>query len=135
MPLLPALCRSFRRKWCAPSPWITSQTPPSDRLFLPGGCDRAVGQRGRGRREEEGEWEDNGNEVVGAIGGWDNSIREALYQGNADELFHNREDDEPWVGDGGIRNWDNMAHVWDPEEEEDRDYYLGGLRCGLRRLP
>lgn len=45
------------------------------------------------------------------------------------------EDDEPWVGDGGIRNWDNMAHVWDPEEEEDRDYYLGGLRRGLRRLP
>lgn len=117
-------------------PGLLHRPPQVDRLFLPGVCDPAVGQRGRGRREEEGEWEeDDGNEVVGAIGGWDNSIREVLYQGNADELFQDREDDEPWVGDGGIGNWDNMAHVWDPEKEEDRDYYLGGLRHGLRRLP
>lgn len=83
------------------------------------------------RDEEEDEWEED-DEAVGAIGGWDNSIRQVLYQGNADEeLFQDQEDDELWVGDAGVRNWDNMDYVWDQEEEE-RDYYLGGLRQDLR---
>uniref|UniRef100_A0A8B9XGY4 Small ribosomal subunit protein RACK1 n=1 Tax=Bos mutus grunniens TaxID=30521 RepID=A0A8B9XGY4_BOSMU len=82
------------------------------------------------REEEEDEWEDEDDEeAVGAIGGWGNSIREVLYQGNADEeLFQDQEDDEPWVGDGGIR--DSMDYVWD--QEEDTNYYLGGLRHDLR---
>ncbi|KAM7242315.1 hypothetical protein CapIbe_006786 [Capra ibex] len=82
------------------------------------------------REEEEDEWEEDedDDEAVGAIGGWGNSIREVLYQGNADELFQDQEDDEPWVGDGGIR--DSMDYVWD--QEEDTDYYLGGLRHDLR---
>lgn len=37
------------------------------------------------------------------------------------------------VGDGGIKNLDNVDYVWHLEgEEEDRDYYLGGLRHDLR---
>ncbi|XP_019820350.2 E3 ubiquitin-protein ligase TRIM52 isoform X1 [Bos indicus] len=83
------------------------------------------------REEEEDEWEEDEDdeEAVGAIGGWGNSIREVLYQGNADEeLFQDQEDDEPWVGDGGIR--DSMDYVWD--QEEDTNYYLGGLRHDLR---
>ncbi|KAB0385834.1 hypothetical protein FD755_000790 [Muntiacus reevesi] len=85
------------------------------------------------REEEEDEWEEDedDDEAVGAIGGWGSSIREVLYQGDADEvLFQDQEDDEPWVGDGGIR--DRMDYVWDQEEEEDTDYYLGGLRHDLR---
>ncbi|XP_030873223.1 tripartite motif-containing protein 52 isoform X3 [Leptonychotes weddellii] len=82
------------------------------------------------REEEEDEWEDDeDDDVEGAIGGWDNSIREVLYQGNADEVFQDQ-DDELWVGDGGVRNWDNVDQ--EEEEEEDRDYYLGGLRHDLR---
>ena len=49
------------------------------------------------REEEEDEWEEDEDdeEAVGAIGGWGNSIREVLYQGNADEeLFQDQEDDE-----------------------------------------
>uniref|UniRef100_G3T844 Tripartite motif containing 52 n=1 Tax=Loxodonta africana TaxID=9785 RepID=G3T844_LOXAF len=65
---------------------------------------------------------------VGATGGRDNSIREVLYRGNADEGF--QDEDKPWVGDGGIRNWDSMDYVWD--QEEDRDCYLDGLRHDLR---
>ncbi|XP_070656661.1 E3 ubiquitin-protein ligase TRIM52-like [Bos indicus] len=83
------------------------------------------------REEEDDEWEEDeeDEEAVGAIGGWGNSIREVLYQGNADEeLFQDQEDDEPWVGDGGIR--DSMDYVWD--QEEDTNYYLGGLRHDLR---
>lgn len=85
------------------------------------------------RDEEEGEWEEDG-EAVGAIGGWGNSIREVLYQGNADEeLCQDQEDDELWDGDGGVRDWDNVDYVWDQEEEEeDTDYYLGGVRHDLR---
>ncbi|XP_057565091.1 E3 ubiquitin-protein ligase TRIM52 isoform X2 [Hippopotamus amphibius kiboko] len=82
--------------------------------------------------EEEDEWQED-DEAVGAIGGRDNSIREVLYQGNADELFfQDQEDDEIW--DGDVRDWDNMDYVWDQEEEEeeDTDYYLGGLRHDLR---
>ncbi|XP_021545605.1 E3 ubiquitin-protein ligase TRIM52 isoform X1 [Neomonachus schauinslandi] len=87
------------------------------------------------REEEEDEWEDDeDDDVEGAIGGWDNSIREVLYQGNADEEVFQDQDDELWVGDGGVRNWDNVDYVWDQEEEEeeDRDYYLGRLRHDLR---
>eukprot|EP00069_Balaena_mysticetus_P010381 bmy_20582T0 len=85
------------------------------------------------RDEEEDEWEED-DEAVGAIGGWGNSIREVLYQGNADEeLFQDQEDDELWDGDGGVRDWDNVDYVWDQEEEEeDTDYYLGGVRHDLR---
>ncbi|XP_023597233.1 E3 ubiquitin-protein ligase TRIM52 isoform X2 [Trichechus manatus latirostris] len=85
------------------------------------------------RDKEEDEWEEEEeDEAVGATGGWDNSIREVLYRGNANEDFQDQED-EPWVGDGGVRNWDNMNCVWDQEEdEEDRDYYLEGLRHDLR---
>lgn len=104
---LPGLLRGYRvdRRWA----------------LLSGGYDPAVGP------------EDHDNEVAGAIGGWDNSIQEILYQGNADELYQDQEADEPWVDDGGIRNWD-MDYVWDPEEEEEvlNYYYLGGLRCDLR---
>ncbi|XP_037356477.1 E3 ubiquitin-protein ligase TRIM52 isoform X2 [Talpa occidentalis] len=85
-------------------------------------------------RAEEEEWEEEeDDEAVGAIGGWDNSIREVLYQGDTDEeLFQDQEDDESWVGDGGVRNWD-IDHVWDQEEEEDdQNYYLGGFRHELR---
>lgn len=88
------------------------------------------------REEEEDEWEeDEDADVEGAISGWDNSIREVLYQGNADEeVFQDQEDDELWVGDGGVRNWDNMDYAWDQEEEEEEDWdcYLGGLRHDLR---
>ncbi|XP_068391044.1 E3 ubiquitin-protein ligase TRIM52 [Eschrichtius robustus] len=85
------------------------------------------------RDEEEDEWEED-EEAVGAIGGWGNSIREVLYQGNADEeLLQDQEDDELWDGDGGVRDWDNVDYVWDQEEEEeDTDYYLGGVRHDLR---
>uniref|UniRef100_A0A2K6EV44 RING-type E3 ubiquitin transferase n=1 Tax=Propithecus coquereli TaxID=379532 RepID=A0A2K6EV44_PROCO len=88
--------------------------------------------------EEEDEWEEEeeDGEAVGAIGGWDNSIREVLYRGNADEeLFQDQEDDEFWVSYNGARNWDNVNYGWDQEEEEeedDWDYYLGGLRHDLR---
>lgn len=76
--------------------------------------------------------EDDDDEAVGAMGGWDNSVREILYQGNADELYQDQEDDEPWADGGGLRNWD-MNYVRDPEEEEEaRNYYLGGLRRVLR---
>lgn len=70
--------------------------------------------------------------MEGAIGGWETSIQEVLYQGNADEeLFQDQDDDELWVGDGGVR--DNMDYVWDQEEEEeDQNYYLGGMRHDLR---
>ncbi|XP_059949761.1 E3 ubiquitin-protein ligase TRIM52 isoform X1 [Mesoplodon densirostris] len=80
------------------------------------------------RDEKKDEWEEDG-EAVGAIGGWGNSIREVLYQGNADEeLFQDQDDDELWDGDGGVRDY-----VWDQEEEEeDTDYYLGGVRHDLR---
>lgn len=81
--------------------------------------------------EEEGEWEDDDEAALGAIGGWGNSVREVLYQESAEELFQDQEDDDPWVGDGGMRNWD-MHYVWDPEEEEGRGYYLEGLRHDLR---
>ncbi|KAG8519997.1 Receptor of activated protein C kinase 1 [Galemys pyrenaicus] len=87
------------------------------------------------RAEEAEEWEEEeDDEAVGAIGGWDNSIREVLYQGDPDEeLFQDQDDDELWVGGGGMRNWD-VNYVWDQEEEEedDQDYYLGGLRHDLR---
>ncbi|XP_077767207.1 E3 ubiquitin-protein ligase TRIM52 isoform X1 [Canis aureus] len=88
-----------------------------------------------GKEDEElDEWENEDDDVEGAIGGWDNSIREVLYQRNGDEaVFQDQEDDELWVGDGGVRNRDNMDYVWDQEEEEeDRHYYLGGLRHDLR---
>ncbi|XP_039080486.1 E3 ubiquitin-protein ligase TRIM52 isoform X1 [Hyaena hyaena] len=85
------------------------------------------------RGEEDDGWEeDEDDDAEGAVDGWDNSIREVLYQGSADEVFQDQ-DDELWIGDGGIGNWD-MDYVWDQEEEkeEDQDYYLGGLRHDLR---
>jgi len=98
------------------------------------GCVTQLWGKAEEDREEEDEWEDDeDDDVEGAIGGWDNSIREVLYQGNADEEVFQDQDDELWVGDGGVRNWDNVDYVWDQEEEEeDRDYYLGGLRHDLR---
>ncbi|XP_012594008.2 E3 ubiquitin-protein ligase TRIM52 [Microcebus murinus] len=87
--------------------------------------------------EDESEEEEEGGEAVGATGGWDSSIREVLYRGNADEEpFRDQEDDEFWVGYSGARNWGDVDDGWDQEEEEeeeeDRDYYLGGLRGDLR---
>lgn len=39
-----------------------------------------------GQNEEEDEWEEEEDgEAVGAVDGWDGSIREVLYRGNADE--------------------------------------------------
>ncbi|XP_025243979.1 tripartite motif-containing protein 52 isoform X5 [Theropithecus gelada] len=88
------------------------------------------------QNEEEDEWEEEEDgEAVGAVDGWDGSIREVLYRGNADEeLFQDQEDGELWLGDSGITNWDNVDHMWDQEEEEEenQDYYLGGLRPDLR---
>ncbi|XP_006877459.1 PREDICTED: tripartite motif-containing protein 52 [Chrysochloris asiatica] len=79
--------------------------------------------------EEKDEWEEaEDQEAVRAIGRWDNSIREVLYQGNADEAFQDQED-EPWVSECGVRTWDSASFVWD--QEEDRDYSLGGLRHDL----
>ncbi|KAM7141663.1 LOW QUALITY PROTEIN: E3 ubiquitin-protein ligase TRIM52 [Molossus nigricans] len=80
--------------------------------------------------EEEWKWkEDDGD---GANSGWDNTTQEVLYYENSEELIQDQEDIEP-VRDSGIRNWDNMDNVWDLEkEEEDRDYYLEGLRHDLR---
>ncbi|XP_077614508.1 E3 ubiquitin-protein ligase TRIM52 isoform X2 [Crocuta crocuta] len=82
--------------------------------------------------EDDGWEEDEDDDAEGAVDGWDNSIREVLYQGSADEVFQDQ-DDELWIGDGGVGNWD-MDYVWDQEEEEeeDQDYYLGGLRHDLR---
>ncbi|XP_035937072.1 E3 ubiquitin-protein ligase TRIM52 isoform X1 [Halichoerus grypus] len=102
--------------------------------FCRGCVTQLWGKAEEDREEEEDEWEDDeDDDVEGAIGGWDNSIREVLYQGNADEEVFQDQDDELWVGDGGVRNWDNVDYVWDQEEEEeDRDYYLGGLRHDLR---
>ncbi|XP_004468626.1 E3 ubiquitin-protein ligase TRIM52 isoform X2 [Dasypus novemcinctus] len=82
-------------------------------------------------REEEIEWEEEeDDEVVEAIGGWDNSIREVLYRGSADEEFQDQED-ELWVGDGGVRSWEDMDYVWNQEEDVEEDY-PGGLRHDLR---
>uniref|UniRef100_K7D362 RING-type E3 ubiquitin transferase n=1 Tax=Pan troglodytes TaxID=9598 RepID=K7D362_PANTR len=87
--------------------------------------------------EEEHEWEEEeeDEEAVGAVDGWDGSIREVSYRGNADEeLFQDQDDDELWLGDSGRTNWDNVDYMWDEEEEEeeDQDCYLGGLRPDLR---
>uniref|UniRef100_A0A2K6DPW9 RING-type E3 ubiquitin transferase n=1 Tax=Macaca nemestrina TaxID=9545 RepID=A0A2K6DPW9_MACNE len=88
------------------------------------------------QNEEEDEWEEEEDgEAVGAVDGWDGSIREVLYRGNADEeLFQDQEDGELWLGDSGITNWDNVDHMWDQEEEEEenQDYYIGGWRPDLR---
>ncbi|XP_011824845.1 PREDICTED: tripartite motif-containing protein 7 isoform X1 [Mandrillus leucophaeus] len=87
------------------------------------------------QNEEEDEWEEEEDgEAVGAVDGRDGCIREVLYRGNADEeLFQDQEDGELWLGDSGITNWDNADHMWDQEEEEEnQDYYLGGLRPDLR---
>uniref|UniRef100_A0A8C8ZKG0 RING-type E3 ubiquitin transferase n=1 Tax=Prolemur simus TaxID=1328070 RepID=A0A8C8ZKG0_PROSS len=101
------------------------------------GCVTQLWGKDEEDRDEEDEWEEEEEDggAVGAIGGWDNSIREVLYRGTADEeLFQDQEDDEFWVGYNGARNWDNVDYGWDQEEEEeeDRDYYLGGLRYDLR---
>ncbi|XP_069330068.1 E3 ubiquitin-protein ligase TRIM52 isoform X4 [Eulemur rufifrons] len=101
------------------------------------GCVTQLWGKDEEERDEEDEWEEEEEDggAVGAISGWDNSIREVLYRGTADEeLFQDQEDDEFWVGYNGARNWDNVDYGWDQEEEEeeDRDYYLGGLRYDLR---
>lgn len=79
------------------------------------------------RDVEEDEWEnEEDHEAVGAVGVWDDPIREVLHRGNADKLlFEDQEDDELWVGDGGIRNWD-MDYVWGQEEEEEEYRLLPG---------
>ncbi|XP_020028341.2 E3 ubiquitin-protein ligase TRIM52 isoform X1 [Castor canadensis] len=91
---------------------------------------------GDDEEREEGEWgeEDEDEEAArGAIGGWDNSIREVLYRGNAEDLFRDYDDDGLWFGDGGVRNWDLNYGRHREEEEDDGDYYLeGGLRHDLR---
>ncbi|KAK1342302.1 hypothetical protein QTO34_015058 [Cnephaeus nilssonii] len=97
--------------------------------FCRGCVTQLWGKEDEDRDEEEGDWEeDDDGQAVGAAGGWDNAIREVLYQESADELFQGPEEAEPWVGDSGLRNWDNVDYVWDPEEEaEDGDYYLEDL--------
>nr|XP_036306363.1 E3 ubiquitin-protein ligase TRIM52 [Pipistrellus kuhlii] len=96
--------------------------------FCRGCVTQLWGKEDEDREEEEGGWEEEDDgQAVGAIGGWDNSIREVLYQERADELFRDPEEGEPWVGESGIRTWGNVDYVWDLEEEEDGDYYLGGL--------
>uniref|UniRef100_H0XC82 RING-type E3 ubiquitin transferase n=1 Tax=Otolemur garnettii TaxID=30611 RepID=H0XC82_OTOGA len=98
--------------------------------FCHGCVTQLWGKENEEDREEDDEWKED-EEAVGATGGWDNSILE----GNAnEELFQDPEDDELWVGDSGVSNWNNVDYVWDGEEvdKEDRDYYPGGLRLDLR---
>ncbi|XP_051852015.1 E3 ubiquitin-protein ligase TRIM41 isoform X2 [Sminthopsis crassicaudata] len=84
------------------------------------------------REEEEDEGEEEEVEAVGASGGWDTPMREDEYEGDMEEEVEEEEDEEFWTNSINGPTWDNMDYVWDEDEEEDLDYYLGDVEEELR---
>ncbi|XP_006923294.1 E3 ubiquitin-protein ligase TRIM41 isoform X3 [Pteropus alecto] len=88
------------------------------------------------REEEEEEEEEDGEEeeveAVGAGGGWDTPMRDEDYEGDLEEEVEEEEEGVFWTGGMGGSNWDNMDYVWEEDEEEDLDYYLGDMEEDLR---